>query len=70
MKREIGALIHYPVPVHRQGAYADLGLAEGTLPESERAANEVVSLPLYPGLTEAQQLRVIEAVNAFTIANG
>ena len=65
----VGTLIHYPVPVHRQPAYADLGLAEGALPESERSAKEVLSLPLYPGLTEAQQQRVIEAVNAFTAAH-
>jgi dTDP-4-amino-4,6-dideoxygalactose transaminase len=65
----VGTLIHYPVPVHRQPAYADLGLAEGALPESELAAKEVLSLPLYPGLTEAQQQRVIEAVNAFTAAH-
>jgi len=62
----IGALVHYPIPVHLQPAYQDLGMKEGSLPETERAAREVLSLPLYPGLTEAQQARVIEAVNAFT----
>ena len=62
----IGALVHYPIAVHLQPAYQDLGMKEGSLPETERAAREVLSLPLYPGLTEAQQARVIEAVNAFT----
>jgi dTDP-4-amino-4,6-dideoxygalactose transaminase len=62
----IGTLVHYPIPVHLQSAYADLGVAAGSLPETERAAREVLSLPLYPGLTAAQQARVIEAVNAFT----
>ncbi len=62
----IGALVHYPIPVHRQPAYAPLGLPEGALPETERAAREVLSLPLYPGLTRAQQQAVIDAVNAFT----
>jgi dTDP-4-amino-4,6-dideoxygalactose transaminase len=62
----IGTLVHYPIPVHLQPAYADLGVAAGSLPETERAAREVLSLPLYPGLTAAQQARVIEAVNAFT----
>ena len=61
----IGAFIHYPIPVHLQPAYADCGLKEGALPETERAAREVLSLPLYPGLAAAQQARVIEAVNAF-----
>jgi dTDP-4-amino-4,6-dideoxygalactose transaminase len=65
-ERGVGTLIHYPIPVHLQPAYADLGVASGSLPESERAANEVLSLPLYPGLTAAQQEHVIESVNAFT----
>jgi dTDP-4-amino-4,6-dideoxygalactose transaminase len=68
-ERGVGTLVHYPVPVHLQPAYADLGLAAGACPQSERAAREVLSLPLYPGLTAAQQNRVIEAVNAFTAAH-
>jgi len=62
----VGSLVHYPIPVHLQPAYAPLGIRAGSLPETERAASEVLSLPLYPGLTEAQQQTVIEAVNAFT----
>src|SRR5579871_1263205 len=50
--------IHYPVPVHLQTAYSDLGYGPGAMPESEKAASEVISLPLYPEMTEAQ----IEAV--------
>ena len=61
----IGALVHYPIPVHLQPAYAHLGIAAGALPETERAAREVLSLPLYPGLARESQRRVIEAVNAF-----
>jgi len=64
----VTALVHYPIPVHLQPAYADLGTREGSLPETERAAREVLSLPLYPGLDAEQQGRVIEAVNAFTAA--
>jgi dTDP-4-amino-4,6-dideoxygalactose transaminase len=47
-ERGINAQVHYPVPVHLQPAYADLGLVPGSLPETERAAAEVLSLPLYP----------------------
>ena len=52
--------IHYPVPVHLQPAYADLGHHVGDFPESERAANEVLSLPMFPELTRTQ----IETVSA------
>ena len=62
----VGSLVHYPIPVHLQPAYAHLGIGPGSLPETERAAAEVLSLPLYPGLTSAQQQAVFEAVNAFT----
>ncbi|HEY2955807.1 MAG TPA: DegT/DnrJ/EryC1/StrS family aminotransferase [Candidatus Eisenbacteria bacterium] len=62
----VGSQVHYPIPVHRQPAYAHLGLGPGSLPETERAAAEVLSLPLYPGLTAEQQQAVIDAVNAFS----
>jgi len=61
----IGALIHYPVPVHLQPAYRGRLAAERTLPETERAAREILSLPLYPELTEVQQAQVIELVRTF-----
>jgi dTDP-4-amino-4,6-dideoxygalactose transaminase len=63
---EIGALIHYPVPVHRQKAY--LGRVRGgeSLPETERAALEVLSLPMYPELTNDEVERVVSAVQRFT----
>ena len=50
--------IHYPVPLHRQPCYAAMGLGEGAFPESERAAREVLTLPLHPHLKEAQVERV------------
>jgi dTDP-4-amino-4,6-dideoxygalactose transaminase len=55
----IGAAIHYPVPVHRTGAFGDLGYGEGDFPHAERAAAEILSLPLYPQITAAQQERVV-----------
>jgi dTDP-4-amino-4,6-dideoxygalactose transaminase len=56
----IGAGIHYPVPLHLHGALSDLGYREGDFPEAERAANEILSLPLYPQITGEQQERVAE----------
>jgi len=61
----IGSLIHYPLPPHLQAAYADLGLAEGTLPISEAVHREVLSLPMGPHLTDAQVEIVIEGVRSF-----
>lgn len=55
----IGAGIHYPVPLHLHGALSDLGYREGDFPEAERAANEILSLPMYPQITEEQQQRVV-----------
>jgi dTDP-4-amino-4,6-dideoxygalactose transaminase len=60
--RGIQTGIHYPVPVHLQPAYEGLGYKAGEFPESERAAHEVLSLPMYPELSEAQQEEVARAV--------
>jgi dTDP-4-amino-4,6-dideoxygalactose transaminase len=57
----IGAAIHYPVPVHRTGAFADLG---GSFPNAEAAAPEILSLPIFPQITPAQQRRVAETLAA------
>jgi len=61
----IGTGIHYPVPLHLQEAYRELGYKAGDFPVAERAAKEIVSLPMYPGLAEAQQARVVEQVVEF-----
>jgi dTDP-4-amino-4,6-dideoxygalactose transaminase len=58
----IGTGIHYPIPLHLQKAYKGLGYAAGSFPVTERIAREIVSLPMFPGLREAQQHRIAEAV--------
>lgn len=63
--RDIGTIIHYPVPPHLSQAYAYLGHKAGDFPIAERCAGEVLSLPMYNGMTAEEQTRVIEAVNAF-----
>jgi dTDP-4-amino-4,6-dideoxygalactose transaminase len=60
--RGIGTLIHYPIPPHRQAAYAELGLGAGALPITERIHSEVLSLPMGPGLSVAQAMQVAGAV--------
>ena len=62
--RGVGAGIHYPVPVHLQGAFAHLGHKEGDFPVSERAAKEILSLPMFPEITPAQQEEVVGALRA------
>lgn len=61
----IGSLIHYPIPPHRQQAYAAMGIGEGRFPIAERMAREVLSLPMGPHLRDAQQRRVIDSVQDF-----
>ena len=58
----IGAAIHYPVPVHLQPAGRTLGYAAGAFPTAERAAAEILSLPMFPGITADQQERVVSAL--------
>jgi dTDP-4-amino-4,6-dideoxygalactose transaminase len=60
----IGAGIHYPVPVHATGAFADSGYRPGDFPVTERAAQEILSLPMFPGIIPAQQERVAEVLAA------
>jgi dTDP-4-amino-4,6-dideoxygalactose transaminase len=64
----IGTGIHYPIPLHLQNAYKDLGYHEGDFPVSEKAASQILSLPMFPGLTYAQQDRVAQQVLDFVEA--
>ncbi|MBI3972426.1 MAG: DegT/DnrJ/EryC1/StrS family aminotransferase [Chloroflexi bacterium] len=63
--RNIGAQIHYPEPVHRQEAYLDLGYEPGSLPETERACREILTLPMYPELPPEDARTVARAIREF-----
>lgn len=65
-KAGIGTGIHYPIPLHLQKAYASMNYAIGDFPISEKAAAEIVSLPMFPQLKSEQQVRVVEEIVAFT----
>ncbi len=58
---DIGTLIHYPIPPHLQGAYADLGFGKSAFPIAERIHEEVLSLPMFPNMTLAQTKQVVVA---------
>ena len=64
-KRDIGTLIHYPIPPHLSEAYKYLGKKRGDYPITEKYADEVLSLPMYNGMTEEEIQTVIDAINQF-----
>ncbi|MBQ9606125.1 MAG: DegT/DnrJ/EryC1/StrS family aminotransferase [Lachnospiraceae bacterium] len=64
-KHDIDTLIHYPIPPHLQEAYRYLGYKKGDFPIAEKYADEVLSLPMYNGMTDEDQQTVIEAINRF-----
>jgi dTDP-4-amino-4,6-dideoxygalactose transaminase len=61
----VGTGIHYPIPVHLQDAYRSMGFKQGDFPVAESVAAQVLSLPMFPGLTVAQQKRVVEEIACF-----
>jgi len=61
----IGNAVHYPIPLHLQKAYAHLGHKPGDFPVAEKAAQEVLSLPMFPELTDAQIQRVAAVIEDF-----
>lgn len=64
-EKGIASAVHYPVPCHLQPAYAELGMGEGSLPVCEAASKKVLSLPMYPELTEEQVQLVAQAIKEF-----
>ena len=58
----IGVGLHYPVPLHLQQAFNNLGYAEGSLPVTEKVAGEIISLPMFPEITEEQVEYVCESL--------
>lgn len=66
-QKEIGTIIHYPIPPHLSEAYKYLGIPKGSLPITEHYAETVLSIPLYNGMTEEEQSYVIDAINNFEV---
>jgi dTDP-3-amino-3,4,6-trideoxy-alpha-D-glucose transaminase len=64
-ERGVATAVHYPIPIHRTAAYADLGLDDGSLPVVERLAEQICTLPLYPLMPDDEIARVIDAVQEF-----
>ncbi len=67
-ERGVATGVHYPVPIHRTAAYAALGLGPGSLPVSEALAERICSLPVFPGMEDAELRQVASAVASFTAA--
>jgi len=65
----VGTFVYYPLPLHLQECFQELGYHEGDLPQSELASQEVLSLPVFPELTEKEQDYVVQAVRAFAKGN-
>jgi dTDP-4-amino-4,6-dideoxygalactose transaminase len=64
-KHDVAAVVHYPVPIHQQAAYHSRLCVNGALPETEKAVGEILSLPIYPEITDSEQAVVVEAIRQF-----
>jgi dTDP-4-amino-4,6-dideoxygalactose transaminase len=64
-EKDIGAEIYYPLPLHLQECFTDLGYKQGDLPEAEKASHQVISIPIYPEITTLQQEHIIQKILEF-----
>jgi dTDP-3-amino-3,4,6-trideoxy-alpha-D-glucose transaminase len=63
--RGVSTAVHYPFPIHRTEAYADLGMSAGSLPVAERLADEICTLPLFPTMSHEDVSRIVDAMRSF-----
>ena len=69
-RRGIGTEVYYPIPMHRQECFAYLGYGAGAFPESERAADETLAIPVHPELTTQQAEYVVDCIHEFFVTAG